>query len=323
MTTVWNPSDVGDRLRDGVEQGRLLGLFSDEPGDLEEAAKAVDGRRVLGHGCDGRIGQAGAGVYGRPLGLSGLCGNWLSGNRCLLQYLQFLPLLVGRPASPRRHSRAGHCACDRPRLRRDDLGDGRLAHLPLARRRPQLARAGAHRRGRGGIPREARRGRRRHACGRRRLRRRAPRRAPGREVDRRHLVAVLPHEQALRARSSGGAVALGARRPAVGAASGGGPPDRLRSGVGGTRRSAEGPTWSTSRCGSAGLWRSADFGASFRRLPGVRMRPRWRRRPTTTTRVLVADAGRALPFDEPGPHVLGAWRASRASRRSRSTCATT
>ena len=40
-----------DRRRDRVEQGRLLGLGSHEPGDLEKAAKAVDCGRVLGHGA--------------------------------------------------------------------------------------------------------------------------------------------------------------------------------------------------------------------------------------------------------------------------------
>ena len=45
------PERRRDRIRDGLEQGRLLGPFPDEPGDLQEAAKAVDGRRVLGHGA--------------------------------------------------------------------------------------------------------------------------------------------------------------------------------------------------------------------------------------------------------------------------------
>ena len=45
------PERRRDRIRDRLEQGRLLGPFPDEPGDLQEAAKAVDGRRVLGHGA--------------------------------------------------------------------------------------------------------------------------------------------------------------------------------------------------------------------------------------------------------------------------------
>ena len=200
------PERRRDRIRDRLEQGRLLGLVPDEPGDLQEAAKAVDGRRVLGHGATRRIGQAGAGVKGRPLGFSGLCGKWLSGNLCLLQFLQFLPPLVARRASlPLTIPAPRHGARGRPGLRRDDLGDGGRARLPLAGRRPQLARAGAQ---------PARSGWRSSRStswsstaphvgvggfGAARLAR-----APGREADRGRHVAVLPHEPALRARSRAG-----------------------------------------------------------------------------------------------------------------------
>ena len=51
VVTGVEPERRRDRIRDRLEQGRLLGPFPDEPGDLQEAAKAVDGRRVLGHGA--------------------------------------------------------------------------------------------------------------------------------------------------------------------------------------------------------------------------------------------------------------------------------
>ena len=139
------------------------------------------------------------------------------------------------------HSRARHGARDRPRLRGDDLGDGGLARLPLARRRPQLARAGAHRRSRGGVPREGRRGRRRHPRRRRRLRGGAPGRAtwPGGRSwpSRRRTTARAGSTGSIRS----GRLWLSVRggRP-MGSAARGRAPVGLRRAVGGARRPVEG-----------------------------------------------------------------------------------
>ena len=77
-------------------------------------------------------------------------------------------------------------------------------------------------------------------------------------------------------------------------------------------------------CGAAGLWRSADFGATFQRIRGAPgTRPPWPRRPTTSACCSSPRRHGIELSTNARPARSAAWLARQGvSARSRSTCAT-
>ena len=247
-------------------------------------------------------------MKGRPLGLSGLCGKWLSGNLCLLQFLQFLSPLAARraslpstsPQAPRR-SRSPLITPERSGRRPVRTSTARgtaatagsgMAHtgaIGVAFLEKRVVVVDGTHVGVGGFG-AARLAQ--HPAGR-------PIVAITSPYYRTNRLYGLDSERA--------ALALGARRPAVGPAAGRGPSVRLWRDLGGARRPAEGGR------GLRGVRAARGSGArptSARPSRGSRrrrMRRPSRRRPTTTSASL-SPTTRASRSRRPAAARSGAWR---------------
>ena len=242
-------------------------------------------------------------MKGRPLGLSGLCGKWLSGNLCLLQFLQFLSLLVARRASlPSTFLRAPRRS-QSPRITPERSGRRRV-HTSTARGTAATAGTGwrtpgrsAWRSSRSASWWSTARTSASAASG--------PRASPstrrgGRSwPSHRRTTARTGSTGSMRAGGSGCRCAAAGRGPRFG-------PTGLPSGCGALSAVRGDPLKADVvyvACGPAGLWRSSNFGASFTRLANA---PDATAVATTTDdheRVLVADECGPRPLDERRPHV--------------------